>query len=259
MPRTWLQGPRWVFLVAGPILSLIAFVVAYYIDPLNFGSNAPLAAVPAFLLSIVVLLIAHNLAAFRELERVSQDADQINDSVKNYLHITKVGTPEKAIQYVLGRLPIVAEVKSTRLNMVDEIERVDERLYSSKAYTDMDPHILRWTRRHLRWKDIGDARAVERLRATARLAAKSDTSAHQYQYRLIKHDEPQITFTHLTYLDGSVEVLFNWDFRNFGQDPTVLLSRDRDIVDMFAIQFEHLWRCAKSDSESTATRSTSKK
>lgn len=259
MSRTRIQGSQWVFLVVGPILSLVAFVVAYYIDPLNFEDNAPLAAVPAFLLSIVVLLIGHNLAAFRELERVSRDSDRIHEAVKNYLHITKVGSPEKAIQYVLGRLPIVAEARSTRLNLSDEIERADERLYSSKTYTDLTPHILRWTRRHLRWKDIGDARVVDRLRATAARAAESDTSAHQYQYKLIKHDEPQITFLHLTYLDGTAEVLFNWDFRNIGQDPTVLLSRSRDIVDMFAIQFEHLWRCARFDRESTAARSTSKK
>lgn len=259
MSKTRIQGPRWVYLVAGPILGLIAFVAAYYINPLNFGDNAPLAAVPASLLSIVVLLIGHNLAAFRELEQVSRTSEQTYEAVKNYLHVIKIGSPETAIQYMLGRLPIVAEVRGTLLSLPDEIERVDERLYGSKSYTDLAPHILHWTRQHLRWKDIGDAKVVDRLRAIATRAAESETSARQYQYKLIEHREPQITFSHLTYLDGTVEVLFNWDFRNFGQDPIVLLSRDRDIVDMFAIQFEHLWRCATPDCESTDTRSTSKK
>jgi hypothetical protein len=259
MPKARIQVSRWVYLVAGPILSLVAFVVAYYINPLNFGDNAPLAAVPACLLSIVVLLIGQNLAAFRELEQVSKTSALTHEAVKNYLHVIKIGSPETAIQYMLGRLPIVAEVRGTRLNMPDEIERTDDRLYSSQSYTDLDPHVLRWTRQHLRWKDIGDARVVDRLRAIAARAAESERSARQYQYKLIEHSEPQITFSHLTYLDGTAEVLFNWDFRSFGQDPVVLLSRDRDIVDMFAIQFEHLWRCAMFDCESTATRSTSKK
>lgn len=259
MPKTRIQGSRWVYLVAGPVLSLIAFVAAYYIDPLNFGDNTPVAAVPAFLLSIVVLLIGHNLAALRELEQISRTSDQTHEAVKNYLHVIKIGSPETAIEYLLSQLPAIAEVRGTRLNLPDEVERVDERLYSSKSYIDLDPHILHWTRRHLRWKDIGDARVVDRLRAIAARAAESETSARQYQYKLIEHSEPQITFSHLTYLDGTAEVLFNWDFRNFGQDPIVLLSRDRDIVDMFAIQFEHLWRRATFDYESTATRSTSKK
>jgi hypothetical protein len=257
--KQWIRGPQWIYLLAGPILGLIAFVIAYYVDPLRFGDHAPLAAVPAFLLSIVVLLIGHNLAAFRELERVSQDSDLIREAVKNYLHVTKLGSPEKGIEYILARLPAVAEVKSTPLNLPEEIERVDDRLYSSSTYAEVTPHVLRWTRKHLRWKDIGDPRSVDRLRAIAVRAGESPNSARQYQYKLIEHNEPQITFTHLTYQDGTAEVLFNWDFRNIGQDPVVLLSRDRDIVEMFAVQFEWLWRGARHDEHRTPTRSTSKK
>jgi len=260
VPRTSVRRSQWVVLVAGPVLSLVAFVATYYVDPLNFGHRAPLAAVPAFLLSIVVLLISHNLASFREIERASSDSDRIYEAVKNYLHVTKVGSPEKAIQYVLARLPVLQDVRNTSLNIRDELERADERLYETATYEGLAKHVAHWSSRHLRWKDVGDAAAVPRMRAIAELAAEeSGKKKLHYQYKLIEHNEPQINFILLTYPDGTSEVLFNWDFRNIGQDPVVLLSRDRDIIEMFAVQFEYLWRSASPDHDSTAVKSTSKK
>ena len=260
MSRSRIRGSQWVLLVAGPVLSLVAFVVTYYVDPLNFGRHAPLAAVPAFLLSIVVLLISHNLASFRELERASSDSDRIYEAVKDYLHVTKVGSPENAMQYVIARLPILQDVRNTSLSIRDEIERADERLYETDTYSHLAPHVAHWSSRQLRWKDIGDTGAAPRMRATAVLAEEaSGREKPHYQYRLIAHNEPQINFILLTYSDATSEVLFNWDFRNIGQDPVVLLSRDLDIVEMFAVQFEHLWRSASPDHDSTAIRSTSKK
>jgi hypothetical protein len=249
-----------VLLVAGPILSLVAFVATYYIDPLNFGHHAPLAAVPAFLLSIVVLLISHSLASFRELERASSDSDRIYEAVKDYLHVTKVGSPEKAIQYVLTRLPVLQDVRNTSLNIRDEVERADERFYETSSYSTLSRQIAHWSSRRLRWKDIGDAGAIPRMRALAALASEAaGKEKPHYQFRLIEHNEPQINFILLTYPDATSEVLFNWDFRNIGEDPVVLLSRDRDIVEMFAVQFEYLWRSASPDHDSTAVKSTSKK
>jgi hypothetical protein len=249
-----------VLVGAGPVLSLVAFVATYYVDPLNFGHRAPLAAVPAFLLSVVVLLISHNLASFLELERASNDSDRIYEAVKDYLHVTKLGSPEKAIQYVLARLPILQDVRNTSLNIRDELERADERLYETVTYSGLARHVAHWSSRQLRWKDIGDAAAAPRMRAISALVSEASRKEKlHYQYKLIEHTEPQINFILLTYPDGTSEVLFNWDFRNIGQDPVVLLSRDRDIIEMFAVQFEYLWRSASPDHDNTAVRSTSKK
>jgi hypothetical protein len=260
MPPPRQRRGQWVILVAGPVLSLVSFVVAYYLDPLNFGGNAPLAAVPASLLAIVILLVSHNLLAFQELERASLYSDRIYEAVKDYLHVTKVGSPEAAMQYVVGRLPILLEVRNTSFNIRDELERADEKFYDTDVYRGAERHIADWTSKGLRWKDIGDNGAVGRLRQVSSNAIEA-AGKHRshYEYRLIAHNEPQINFILLSYPDGSSEVLFNWDFRNIGQDPTVLLSRDRDIVEMFAIQFEHLWRAASPDHDSTAVTSTSKK
>jgi hypothetical protein len=251
---------QWIALLAGPVLALVSFVATYYLDPLNFGSQQPLAAIPAFLLAVVILLISHNLAALREIERASGFSDRIYEAVKDYLHVTKVGSPEKAFDYVLARLPILQEVRNTTFNLPDEIERSDEKLYETAAYTGAGRRVADWASKGHRWKDIGDVRATKRLRAIEQLAMRSAGKRKSgYQYRLLARNEPQINFILLAYPDGSTEVLFNWDFRNIGQDPTVLLSRDRDIVEMFAVQFEHLWRVSSPDHDSTAMRSNSTK
>jgi hypothetical protein len=259
--RTAQRGrSQWIALLAGPVLALISFVAAYYVNPLNFGGHEPLAAIPAFLLAIVILLVSHNLAALREIERASTYSDRIYEAVKDYLHVTKVGSPEAAIEYVLGRMPILQDVRNTTFNLPDEVERSDEKLYETTAYRDLNRRVADWASRGHRWKDIGDVRATERLRSVhelaTRMAGKRKTG---YQFRLLARNEPQINFILLAYPDGSTEVLFNWDFRNIGQDPTVLLSRDRDIVEMFAVQFEHLWRASSLDHDSTAVRSNSRK
>jgi HEPN domain-containing protein len=249
---------QWIALIAGPVLSLVAFVVAYFLDPLHFGARQPLAAIPSFLLAIVILLVGHNLAALRELERASLHSDRIYEAVKDYLHVTKVGSPESAMQYVLGRLPILQEIRNTTFSLPEEVERSEEKLYDTPIYATVSRQVAEWAARGVIWKDIGDSTAVHRLREIlARATAAAGKRRSRYQFRLITHNEPQINFILLSYPDASTEVLFNWDFRNIGEDPVVLLSRDRDIVEMFAIQFEHLWRVASVDHDNTAVTSTS--
>lgn len=249
------ERSQWIALLAGPILGLASFVVAYFINPLGFGGRDALAAVPAFLLAIVIMLISHNLAMFREVERASAFSDRIYEAVRDYLHVTKVGSPETAFQYVLDRLPILVEVRNTVLNVPDEVERSVEKLYDTSAFENASHRIGDWASSKGRlWKDIGDAHGVDRFRATHDLAGRRKTG---YSYRLLPQALPQINFILLSYPDGSTEVLFNWDFRTIGQSPTVLLSRDRDVVEMFAVQFELLWRSSSPDHDTSAASSTS--
>jgi hypothetical protein len=258
--RTSRISRQWALLIVGPALSLVSFVVAYYLNPLQFGKHEPLAAIPAFLLAIVILIISHDLASSRDLEQASAYSDRIYEAVKDYLHVTKVGSPEVGLHYVIDRLPILQEVRNTSFNISDEVERAGEKFYETDVYLHSSHEIAEWTSRKLRWKDIGDTRAVERLRATSASASRlAGRGRSRYQYKLIEHDEPQISFILLGYPDGTREVLFNWDFREIGQDPVVLLSRDRDIVEMFSVQFEQLWRYASPDHDRTAVRSISKK
>lgn len=246
MRRAWRPAAAWIGLIAGPAAALASFLIAYFINPLNFGGRNALAAIPAFLLAVVVLLIGQNFAAYRELERAANQSLEIYEAVKDYLHVTKVGSPERAIGYITSRLPILQEVRNTSFNLRGQTDRADDMFYETALYAEFLGAIREWSSKGVRWKDIGDGLAVERFRSVYR-AVGGRPDASRYRYRLIKHNEPQLNFALLGYHDGTSEVLFNWDFRNLGQDPVVLLSRDRDIVEMFTVQFEHLWMRASPD------------
>ncbi|WP_157043121.1 hypothetical protein [Rhodopseudomonas palustris] len=251
---------KWAAILSAPILSLVAFVVSYYLDPLNFAGHQAVAAIPAFLLSIIILLIGHLINSTHELHQTSIHSDRIYEAIKDYLHVTKVGSPEKAQSYINSRLPAVREAQNTSFNLEDESERANEKFYETDTYDETLKQVTYHACRNLIWKDIGDALALPRLRAFQRAANElSKSKRHGYRFRLIAHQEPQINFIILEYLDGEREVLFNWDFRGIGQDPTVLISRDKQIVDMFSIHFAQLWRRSSEDHDNHPTKSTSTK
>ena len=245
-----------LFLIIGPILSLITFIVTYFLDPLGYNTNSSLAAIPAFLFSIIVLIITHIIIIFREVEKVSADSYQIHEIVKNYLHVTKVGTPKKAWEYIIHRLPVLDYVQNTSFNFGDEIEQSSERLYNDTCYQQSVTKIASQIEHGLTWKDIGDTTAISMIIIIAKNIKKSKCNG-QYSYKKISQTEPQIGFVLLTYKDGTTEVLFNWDFRDIPQDPVVLLSRDHEIFNMFAAQFLGLWRVASHDYDDRTTKSTS--
>ena len=214
-----------------------------------------MAAIPAFLLSIIILIIGQIITIHNEVERVSIDSERIYETVKNYLQVTKMGTPQSAWGYIIERLPILEYVQNTSFNFGDEIEESNDRLYANDKYQQSLKVIAKYINKGLKWNDIGDDSAIERFRQVANLTSKSVKG--RYSYKLIAQSEPQIGFVLLTYKDGTMEVLFNWDFRDIPQDPTVLLSRDSEIFTMFAAQYKGLWRVAVNDYDSNATRSTS--
>lgn len=242
-------------LILSPILSLISFVLVYYLDPLNYGEHVSLTAIPAFLLSIIILVIGQIITIHNEVEKVSVDSERIYETVKNYLHVTKMGTPQSAWRYIIERLPILEYVQNTSFNFEYENEESNERLYTNDVYQQSLKMIARYVNKGLKWNDIGDASAIERFRQID--SSVTNTAKGRYNYKLITQSEPQIGFILLTYKDGTMEVLFNWDFRDIPQDPTVLLSRDYEIYTMFAAQYKGLWRVAVNDYDNSATKSTS--
>lgn len=251
---------RWIYIIAGPILSLIAFVITYYVDPLNFGEQKPLAAMPAFLISVVILIINQNLSTQYELKKSNLYSDRIYEAIKDYLHVTALGSPERAFQYIISRLPALREVKNTTFNLPSQIERAEEKFYDTEIYDKAMNEIATHSTKNLIWKDIGDAIGVSRLRALKKMVdSLSRNKKHGYKYKLINHNEPQLNFIILEYEDGSKEVLFNWDFRGIGQDPTVLVSRERQIIEMFTIHYSHLWNSASPDHDTEATKSDPRK
>ena len=246
-----------VLLIFNSILTIATFVITYYIDPLKYTSQSSLAAIPAFLLSIIVLIIGQNITTHNEVEKVSEDSERICETVKNYLHVTKMGTPKYAWEYIINRLPVLDYVQNTSFNFEDEEAQTSERLYEDATYQQSFGKIAKYVNQGLTWKDIGDRTALERFRRICNQV--SEKHKGHYEYKLITQSEPQIGFVILVYKDGTKEVLFNWDFRDIPQDPVVLLSRDPEILNMFAAQYKGLWRVAVNDYDSKATKSTSKK
>lgn len=244
-----------ILLIFNSILTIATFVITYYIDPLKYTSQSSLAAIPAFLLSIIVLIIGQNITTHNEVEKVSEDSERICETVKNYLHVTKMGTPKYAWEYIINRLPVLDYVQNTSFNFEDEAAQTNERLYDGDSYQQSFGKIAKYVNQGLTWKDIGDKSALDRFRKISNQV--SEKHRGRYQYKLITQSEPQIGFVILTYKDGTTEVLFNWDFRDIPQDPVVLLSRDPEILNMFAAQYKGLWRVAVDDYDSKAIKSTS--
>lgn len=244
-------------IIFGPIFSFVTFVAMWRINPLRLEQ---LSGIPAFFVSMIVLMISQWVVTIRQLQKTAENSDKLHDAIKNYLHVTPVGSPEEALRYIEGRLPAIREVMNTSFNIEDESERSDEKLYQTQVYDDLSRAIAVNCSSRLIWKDIGDSLALNRFRKTKEQCVDTSKGGPlKYKYRIITHNEPQINFILLEYAEGSKEVLFNWDFRGLGQDPTVLISRDNHIVEMFTIQFNLLWRKASEDHDNQATRSTSEK
>lgn len=246
-----------ILLLATPILSIVSFVLTYFLDPLKYANQSALAAIPAFLLSIIILIIGQIVTTHNEIEKVSKDSERIYETVKNYLHITKLGTPKSAWEYIISRLPVLEYVQNTSFNFEDEIDQTTERLYDGISYQQSISAIAKHVNHGLIWKDIGDSSAINRFQSIHRCVTPNGKG--HYYYKILSSESPQIGFIILTYKDGSTEVLFNWDFRDIPQDPVVLMSRDQELLSMFAAQFKGLWRVSVEDYDSIATRSTSKK
>jgi hypothetical protein len=166
----------WLPIIGGPILSFVAFVAMWRLDPMSLSQ---MSGIPAFFLSMIVLMISQWFVTVRQMQMTPKIQT-------NCMMQLKTNIKDQCVNAEKGKQP-------------------------------------------------------------------------KYKYRVISHNEPQINFfILLEYFEGSKEVLFN-DFRGMGQDPIVLISRDNHIVEMFAIQFNLLWRRASEDHDSQATRSTSEK
>ncbi len=174
-----------------------------------------------------------------KIDKVSSDAEEVRETVKTYLQLTKIGNPKNAWNYIIHRLPVLEYVQNTSFNFDDEYEYSSERLYDVDLYQESIIKIARQINKGLTWKDLGDCSAINRFKKIKEHISDKNTS--KYQFKIIQQSEPQIGFIILTDKDGISEVLFNWDFRDIPSDPIVLLSRDQEVVNMFAAQYKGLW------------------
>ncbi len=244
-----------VFQIFNYVLAIIIFLLTYYFNLFDFGEKFSVNAIPSFLLSIITLMIGQTIYTNLKIDKVSSNSEEICETVKTYLQLTKIGNPKNAWEYIINRLPILEYVQNTSFNFNDEYEHSSERLYDDNIYQDSIIKIAKQINKGLTWKDIGDCSAVDRFKNIEENISNKLKS--KYQFKIIQQSEPQIGFIILTYKDGISEVLFNWDFRDIPSDPIVLLSRDQELINMFAAQYKGLWRVAVKDYDNNATKSTS--
>ena len=63
------------------------------------------------------------------------------DAVKNYLHVIRIGSPVKAMEYINTRISTLVEIKNTSFNTTQEIERSNEKFYSMEEYNKFQKEI----------------------------------------------------------------------------------------------------------------------
>lgn len=260
MSNSYLEKSTWKSKLIGPILSIVIFIVTYFSNAFNFAETQPLSAIPAVLFAMVILIISNNITTSLEIQKASAYSERICNAVKDNINVITLGTPESALEYIESKLSSLKEVKNTSFNIEKEIERANEKFYDTDIYSKLNQQISIYVSKGLMWKDIGDPYGIDRLREIHKNAiALAKKNKNQYRYRLIKHNEPQLNFIILEYKNGTKEVLFNWDFRKTGGDPTVLISKNNNIVEMYAVHYDNLWEKATEDHDNIAVRSTSKK
>lgn len=80
---------KWIPLVISPVLAIVSFILTYFLDPLKYSSQSSLAAIPAFLLSIIILIIGQTISTHTEVEKVSADSERVYESVKTIFILLK--------------------------------------------------------------------------------------------------------------------------------------------------------------------------
>lgn len=233
-----------------PIMGVIALIITTYFKLVELSV---VAATLTSVLSVLSLTILGN----KNLRMALQYADETQWSVKKHLHATPIGSPEKALEYVSSRLPVLKEVKNTSFN-TKNVDIVDLKFYTKSIYKSFCDSIVSNCIEDLVWTDIGDRYSISRFRKIRESCAiKSHGKTYRYAYRLLPDSCPHMNFIILYYKDNSsdnienggnyAEVLFNWDFRSTESDPIVYMSTDRELVSMYSVHFNTMLSAASQD------------
>lgn len=264
--RIWL---RIAISILDIILSIVSFVLITLLDPIKISETQSLSSIPAFFVSLIIILIGNTINNVIETHNSNSKYDKIqyeveehhkamSDTVKNHMDVIPIGTPQVALSYVFENIKDISDIGNTSFTLEDEADVADINLYNTRTYDTISNRIANFVNKGGIWRDIGDGYAKKRFSSfESNLQKLFPQKIENYKYKLLLQTVSQINFILLNYKDGRKEILFNWDFKSAGQTPIVLLSRDQQIVNMFASHFEYLWRAASIDHDSIATKSTS--
>jgi hypothetical protein len=237
---------------AGPALGLISFIFLLYYGP--FEAKSSEAIVFSLATTIFFLVLSHMFFIWQQYNKHIEQSEKIENVIKNSIHITPIGSVIKALEYVNSRLPSIIEVQNTSFTTPNSKDNANDKFYHTEIFEKIQLDIPKYTAKGLLWKDIGDNKdAIAKMEERSNQANKINKN-HKYRFKKIKNKIPKMNFIIIKYINGDEEILFNWDLRNKSGEPTVYVSRDESIINMFSILYFDLWDFAEIPHDNIDTR-----
>jgi hypothetical protein len=227
---------------AGPAIGFISFMFLSYYSPYSVGSSESI--VFSLVVSIFFLVLAHMYFMWHQYNNHVEQTEKIENIIKNSIHLTPVGSVTKAFEYISSRLPSIVEVQNTSFTTPSSKDNADDKFYKTDIFDKVHKDIPKYAAKGLIWKDIGDNEDALKKMEERFNRANSINKNHNYRFKKLKNKIPKMNFIIIKYLNKDQEILFNWDLRSKNEDPTVYVSRNKEVIDMFSIHYYDLWEFA---------------
>lgn len=214
-----------------------------------FGFNPSLSSYSylAFLLALVTYLYDQDQRFSKRLKKTDENSNQMANDVKKHLQVIRLYNTAKTFDtYVIKRLNLIESVKNTSFNLKNSHEEADDKFNLRDEVLNAPYEVRKAVEKGLKWRDIGDNYAVKRFKLWREICS-CDSRTGLYEYKILNPEVPYPNFLIITYKDGIEEVLFNWDHR--GANPTVLASREKDLVEFYCNQFSLLSKAASNNGD----------
>lgn len=241
---------EWIRLLVSPFIGIATFIIGIVFSKptyLNLDKEQQIMAPLGF--AMLITFISNSITSYLEKKKYEQEMSNILETVKKYNHVITLGSPVKAIEYVLQRIELLECVWNTSVNSTDEEKLSEFALYNAEnsKYNFVYNSLLnKVNSSNIIWIDICNQVSEKRLKHfTININAENESSQHNskfYQRKLINDNQAQMNFMILRFKDQNkkTEVLFNWEHNIYGDPPKVLLSEDNDIVEMYKSHFINL-------------------
>lgn len=237
---------------AGPAVGFISFRFLSYYSPYSVGSSESI--VFSLVVSIFFLVLAHMYFMWLQYNNHVEQTEKIENIIKNSIHLIPVGSVTKAFEYINSRLPSIIEVQNTSFTTPESKDRANYKFYKTDIFESVDENISKYAANGLFWRDIGDNKDALQQMQDRYDRSVAINEKHKYDYRKIKNKVPKMNFIILKYNNGDEEILFNWDLRDKSGEPTVYISRDMEIVQMFETHYTDLWQFAVDPHDNKDTK-----
>ena len=227
---------------AGPVISFISFIFLSYYSPYPIGSSESI--VFSLVVSIFFLVISHMYFMWLQYNDHLKQTEKIENIIKNSIHITPVGSVTEAFEYIDSRLDSIIEVRNTSFTTPPSKDNANDKFYKTDIFDKVHKNIPKYASKGLLWKDIGDNKDAINKMEERFYTSNSFNKNHKYSFKKFKNKIPKMNFILIKYRNNDEEILFNWDLRSKNGDPTVYVSRDKEIINMFSIHYYDLWEFA---------------